>query len=63
MSDEEFSRGGVVWSFPGKRSRPNAIPLKAARTALQPAKKNHPAMMTELLIIDFVSRWRSLRQL
>ena len=52
VSDEDFWRGESVWTFSGKRSRPNAIPPKVASTALQPAKKSHPAVMIELLIID-----------
>lgn len=62
MSDEDFSRGGIVWIFSGKRSRPNAIPLTAASTALQAAKNSHPAIMMELLISTFVSEWRGCKQ-
>src|SRR5215471_6252885 len=40
----------MVRIFSGKRSGPKAIPLSAASTALQPAKKSHPAVMIELLI-------------
>src|SRR5215469_799690 len=51
----------MVRIFSGKRSRPNAIPLRVASTAVQAAKKSHPAIMIELLIVDLISMWKRLK--